>query len=122
MAAIKRFLDKATNSVVTAWYLTDHLGSNVATADINGAIIERSQFAPFGERWGEAPERGPGYTGHFEDASGYNYMKARYFGGVVGRFMPSGEGPTGCARAFQPAGSFEDRPLLASILPRDRTF
>jgi RHS repeat-associated protein len=97
MQAIKRFMDKTATSVVTTWYLTDHLGSNIATTDVNGAVIERSQFAPFGERWGEAPARGPGYTGHFEDGSGYNYMKARYFGGVVGRFVspdPVGVDPT----------------------------
>jgi RHS repeat-associated protein len=87
MNAIKSFLDKAAQSVVTNWYLNDHLGSNIATADASGAIIERSQFAPFGERWGENTERGPGYAGHFEDATGMTYMKARYYGGIVGRFI-----------------------------------
>jgi len=42
-------------------------------------------------------------------------------GGLLGT-PPSGEGPTGRARALQPAGGFEHRPLLTSILPRDRTF
>ncbi len=87
MNAIKSFLDKAAQSVVTTYYLDDHLGSNIATADQTGAIIERSRFAPFGERWSEATERGPGYAGHFEDATGMTYMKARYYGGIVGRFI-----------------------------------
>jgi len=67
--------------------LSDHLGSNVATASVTGAILERSQFAPFGERLETPTERGPGYTGHFEDSASQTYMKARYYGGVVGRFI-----------------------------------
>lgn len=83
---------------VTTWYLSDHLGSNIATTSITGAILERSQFAPFGERWGTPTEPGPGYTGHFEDSASLTYMKARYYGGIVGRFIspdPVGVGPSG---------------------------
>lgn len=69
------------------WFLTDHLGSNIATVDAAGAVIERSQFAPYGERWGKVAERGPGFTGHYEDQSTLTYMKARYYGGIVGRFL-----------------------------------
>jgi len=87
MSAIKSFLDKAAKSVVTTYYLSDHLGSNIATADQSGNISERTSYAPFGETWGETATRGPGYTGHFEDATGLTYMKARYYGGPVGRFM-----------------------------------
>ncbi len=87
MSAIKSFLDKAAKSVVTTYYLSDHLGSNIATADQSGNISERTSYAPFGETWGETATRGPGYTGHFEDANGLTYMKARYYGGPVGRFM-----------------------------------
>gem|GEM_PF-2942836 len=87
MSAIKSFLNKAAQTVVTTWYLSDHLGSNIATADQTGTISERTSYAPFGETWGETATRGPGYTGHFEDANGLTYMKARYYGGPVGRFM-----------------------------------
>ena len=87
MSAIKSFLNKAAQTVVTTWYLSDHLGSNIATADQAGNISERTSYAPFGETWGETATRGPGYTGHFEDANGLTYMKARYYGGPVGRFM-----------------------------------
>ncbi|MGE4071147.1 MAG: RHS repeat-associated core domain-containing protein [Lysobacterales bacterium] len=83
----------------TTWYLADHLGSNVATANDAGQISERSQFAPFGERWETPSERGPGYAGHFEDTAGMTYMKARYYGPIVGRFIspdPAGvDGTTG---------------------------
>jgi len=40
--AIKSFLNKAAQSVVTTWYLSDHLGSNIATADQTGTILERT--------------------------------------------------------------------------------
>jgi len=115
LSAIKTFLDKAAKSVVTTYYLSDHLGSNIATVDQTGTIIERSRFAPYGERWGESTERGPGYTGHFEDATGYNYMKARYYGGVVGRFVspdPLGVDSTGGAppRCRNPT---RERPIRA---------
>ena len=66
--------------------MSDHLGSNVATVDTAGGVIERSQFEPYGERLGTR-ERGPGFTGHFDDANGLAYMKARYYGGAVGRFV-----------------------------------
>lgn len=75
-----------SGSTIT-WYLSDHLGSNVATANAAGDVIERSRFTPYGERWGKIAERGPGYTGHFEDGTGLNYMKARYQSGIVGRFI-----------------------------------
>lgn len=75
-----------SGSTIT-WYLSDHLGSNVATANAAGDVLERSRFTPYGERWGKVSERGPGYTGHFEDGTGLNYMKARYQSGIVGRFI-----------------------------------
>ena len=73
-------------TISTEYYLSDHLGSNVATVDTAGGVIERSQFEPYGERLGTR-ERGPGFTGHFDDANGLAYMKARYYGGAVGRFI-----------------------------------
>jgi len=47
---------------------------------------------------------------------------SRPSGGDLLCASPSGEGKPCRARAFQPADGFEDRPLLASIFPRDRTF
>lgn len=79
--------DKAGLNVTTTWYLTDNLGSNVATTDAAGQVLERSHFAPYGERWGKAAEQGPAYTGHYEDPTGLTYMKARYHSGIVGRFI-----------------------------------
>lgn len=79
-------LNAVTGSGPDTWYLTDHLGSSIATADAAGNILERSQFAPFGERWLKPPERGPGYAGHFEDGTNLTYMKARYYS-AAGQFL-----------------------------------
>jgi RHS repeat-associated protein len=80
---------------VARYLLTDHLGSPVATTNADGGNVERSFHAPFGERWGTAaPERGPGYTGHFEDATKLTYMKARYESPRIGRMLsPDPVGP-----------------------------
>jgi RHS repeat-associated protein len=80
---------------VARYLLTDHLGSPVATTNADGGNVERSFHAPFGERWGTtAPERGPGYTGHFEDATKLTYMKARYENPRIGRMLsPDPVGP-----------------------------
>ncbi|MFO1494884.1 MAG: RHS repeat-associated core domain-containing protein [Lysobacterales bacterium] len=80
------------------YLLVDHLGSPVAETNAAGGDIERSFHAPFGERWGTtapaAPERGPGYTGHFEDGNKLTYMKARYESPRIGRMLsPDPVGP-----------------------------
>lgn len=74
----------------TEWYVTDHLGSNVARWSAS-ASLDTSRFSPFGERVGlpEAygAEVGPGYAGHYEDSTALTYMKARYYSAVTGRFL-----------------------------------
>jgi RHS repeat-associated protein len=70
-----------------AWFLTNHVGSNVATTDLFGNEIETSRFAAYGERHSKVLERGPAYAGHFEDATGITYMKARYYSGFMGVFL-----------------------------------
>ncbi len=68
-------------------FLTNHIGSNVATTDAFGNEIENSRFAPYGERYSKVLEHGPAYAGHFEDAIGITYMKARYDLGFTGVFF-----------------------------------
>jgi hypothetical protein len=46
-----------------SWFLTNHVGSNVATTDAFGNEIENSRFAPYGERHSKLLERGPAYAG-----------------------------------------------------------
>ncbi|WP_242112276.1 RHS repeat domain-containing protein [Luteimonas aquatica] len=68
---------------------TDSLGSPVAVTDESRAVIERSEYEPFGRQIASrAAHDGPGFTGHrFDAASGLNYMQQRYFDPSIGRFL-----------------------------------
>ena len=67
---------------------TDALGSPVAVTDASGNVIERSEYAPYGELLNRPQTDGPGYTGHVQDAStGLTYMQQRYYDPGVGRFL-----------------------------------
>ncbi|MCL5050021.1 MAG: RHS repeat-associated core domain-containing protein [Firmicutes bacterium] len=67
----------------------DILGSAQSGTDSSGAVQWREQYSPFGEELQgiSANENQAGYTGHIRDAAtGLNYMQARYYDPVVGRF------------------------------------
>ncbi|MCC7522579.1 RHS repeat-associated core domain-containing protein [Candidatus Uhrbacteria bacterium] len=71
--------------------LTDHLtGSNIVT-DASGAIIEASDYYPYGairidDQTGFNEQRK--FAGHEYDAdTGMSYMRARYYNGNFGRFV-----------------------------------
>lgn len=68
---------------------TDALGSVVAVTDANRNVIERREFAPYGDQLNApAADRGPGYTGHVEDGlTGLTYMQQRYYDPSIGRFL-----------------------------------
>lgn len=68
---------------------TDALGSVVAVTDANRNVIERREFAPYGDQLNApAADRGPGYTGHVEDGlTGLTYMQQRYYDPAIGRFL-----------------------------------
>lgn len=69
---------------------SDHLGSPVATTSQTGAIISRERYTPFGETLDnpEILDNQGGFTGHIKDkATGLNYMQARYYDPVIGRFL-----------------------------------
>lgn len=68
---------------------TDALGSVVAVTDANRDVIERREFAPYGDQLNApAADRGPGYTGHVEDGlTGLTYMQQRYYDPAIGRFL-----------------------------------
>jgi RHS repeat-associated protein len=72
----------------------DHLGSTRVVTDIDGRVVAASSFEPFGEEvaWREprlgAEETAHRFTGHERDeASGLDYMMARYFDPDLGRFL-----------------------------------
>lgn len=77
-----------SNGAMTSTYLhTDALGSPVAVSDQAGAVIERTNYDPYGGPIGKVVD-GIGYTGHVMDpATGLTYMQQRYYDQGVGRFL-----------------------------------
>lgn len=60
---------------------TDAQGTVVAETDVEGNIVARYDYRPYGAPVSGALPEGPGYTGHVNDAdSGLVYMQARYYG------------------------------------------
>ena len=82
---------KTENGTDTPTYLhMDHLGSAQTGTSQNGTVAWREQYMPFGETMtnplGNADLAG--YTGHIKDsATGLNYMQARYYDPLIGRFL-----------------------------------
>ena len=77
------------NNVPTYLHM-DHLGSAQTGTSANGTVAWREQYMPFGETMtnplGNADLAG--YTGHIKDsATGLNYMQARYYDPLIGRFL-----------------------------------
>jgi RHS repeat-associated protein len=78
---------KSTGEVF--FYHTDHLGSNNAVTDLNGALVELSEFTPFGslsrhEGSVDSPHQ---FTGQRNDATtGLYFYNARYYDPQLGRF------------------------------------
>lgn len=68
----------------------DSQGSAVAATNAAGAVVWRERYAPFGEELinAAANDNNTGYTGHLkDDATGLNYMQARYYDPIIGRFL-----------------------------------
>jgi len=70
---------------------SDHLGSPVAqTYKSNGGVATRTRYTPFGLAMDDPNllKDQAGFTGHIKDsATGLNYMQARYYDPVIGRFL-----------------------------------
>ncbi|WP_258394024.1 RHS repeat domain-containing protein [Stenotrophomonas maltophilia] len=67
---------------------TDALGSVVAESDVNGNVIKRNDYEPYGALVGGQVADGPGYTGHVSDsATGLSYMQQRYMDPQLGVFL-----------------------------------
>lgn len=68
----------------------DHLGSAQSGTDKTGKVVWREHYTPFGEQLQNpaANDNLDGFTGHIKDsATGLNYMQARYYDPVIGRFL-----------------------------------
>ena len=75
-------------AVVIKYQHIDSLGSPIATTDANKAIIEKTEYEPYGTQTNRVLTDGPNYTGHILDAStGMVYMQQRYYDPLVGRFL-----------------------------------
>ncbi|NUO75108.1 MAG: RHS repeat-associated core domain-containing protein [Lysobacter sp.] len=77
-----------SNTVIaTTYHHTDALGSPVATTNSAGALIERTNYEPYGSAINKTVD-GIGYTGHVMDgATGLTYMQQRYYDPTLGRFL-----------------------------------
>ena len=80
---------RITNNVVTYLH-PDHLGSAQSGTNTSGNVLWREQYTPYGEelQGPAANDDLAGFTGHIRDsATGLNYMQARYYDPVIGRFL-----------------------------------
>ena len=67
---------------------TDALGSPLAVTNAAKAVIESSEYEPYGQVVNRALFDGPGYTGHVQDAAtGLTYMQQRYYDPQFGLFL-----------------------------------
>jgi len=70
------------------YYYTNTLHSAVVEANAQGAVVETTYYAPYGQVLDRSMRDGPGYTGHEEDPeTGLNYMQQRYYDPQSGRFL-----------------------------------
>ncbi|MCD9008274.1 RHS repeat-associated core domain-containing protein [Luteimonas sp. XNQY3] len=75
-------------TAVVKYQHTDALGSPVAVTDSNRAVLERTEYEPYGRPANRAARNGMGYTGHVEDAAtGMVYMQQRYYDPMLGVFL-----------------------------------
>jgi RHS repeat-associated protein len=74
---------------------TDPQGTVLAEADVQGHIVARYDYRPYGGVVSGSGPNGPGYTGHVQDPeTGLVYMQARYYQ-ARGQFLsPDPVGPS----------------------------
>jgi RHS repeat-associated protein len=66
---------------------TDALGTPVATTNASKAVLQTSEYEPYGKLLNRPMEDGPDFTGHVSDAgSKLVYMQQRYYDPRTGRF------------------------------------
>ena len=58
----------ASETATVKYQHTDALGSPIAVTDASQALIETSEYEPYGQVGNRAARNGPGFTGHVEDA------------------------------------------------------
>ena len=81
---------RVTNGGWATWLHMDHLGSAQTGTDMFGLVSWREQYTPYGETLTNPLSNNDqaGFTGHIKDsATGLNYMQARYYDPLIGRFL-----------------------------------
>ncbi|MBZ4185830.1 RHS repeat-associated core domain-containing protein, partial [Thermomonas sp. RSS23] len=77
-----------SNAPTISYFHTDALGSPIAKTNAAGAIIETSEYEPYGRLLNRNNDDRAGYTGHVMDAvSGLINMQQRMFDPQIGRFL-----------------------------------
>ena len=85
VAEVSRSL--TTDAATYRYVHTDALGSPIAKTSSTGAVIETSEYEPYGQLLNRANDDRAGYTGHVMDsASGLIYMQQRYYDPQLGIF------------------------------------
>ena len=89
-----------THAETIYFYHNDHLGSPLAMTDMQGNVVWRRVYQPFGQEidpGGETASNTHKYTGkEYDPETGLYYYGARYYDPVVGRFLtvdPAGGRP-----------------------------
>ena len=77
-----------TGTYTVKYQHTDALGTPIKTTDATGAVVETSEYEPYGQLINRPITDGPGYTGHVQDAAtGLTYMQQRYYDPHIGQFL-----------------------------------
>jgi len=88
------------------FYDTDAIGSVRQITGMDGAVLERHDYLPFGTEWptqGALGEHKVTFAGKERDAeSGLDYFGARYFSSNTGRFVSADPVTVTAARAVDP--------------------
>ncbi|WP_157499858.1 Ig-like domain-containing protein [Lysobacter sp. Root983] len=80
--------NRAAGNGQVKYHHTDALGSPIAVTNAAGAVIDRTDWEPYGAAIGKTNYNGVGYTGHVMDgATGLTYMQQRYYDQNLGRFL-----------------------------------
>ena len=89
---------------VPTYLHNDHLGSAQTGTNSAGNVIWREKYTPYGSSMNNpaANNDQAGFTGHIKDsATGLNYMQARYYDPLIGRFL-----------SIDPVGFSPDMPFM----------
>jgi RHS repeat-associated protein len=85
-----RIVGQAGGTKEILFFHNDHLGTPIVVTDIEGMVVSKHRYSPFGEEL--APEGSNShthrFTGHERDNdTGLDYMMARYYGPSLARFL-----------------------------------